>query len=75
MRKLLAALLLGSVAGIPSQRTSTEDPSQPAATFRVGTKLVEVDVVARDKRGPATGPIKDDFILLDNGKPQDAKSE
>src|SRR5262249_8597180 len=43
----------------------------PTPTFRTGTKLVEVVVVARDKRGPATGLTKDDFTLLDNGKPRD----
>src|SRR5580658_545117 len=71
MRKLLAVLFLGSVIGAPSQRASVQDPAQPSATFKVGTKLVEVDVVARDKRGPATGLTKDDFTLLDDGKPQD----
>ena len=43
---------------------------QTSATFRVGTKLVEVVVVARDKHGPATGLTRDDFTLLDNGVPQ-----
>ncbi len=70
MRTILAVLLLGSIAGAPSQRTSAQDSTQ-SATFKVGTKLVEVDVVARDKRGPAKGLTRDDFTLLDNGKPQD----
>jgi VWFA-related protein len=39
-------------------------------TFRAGTKLVEVNVVARGNGAPATGLSKDDFILLDNGKPR-----
>src|SRR5579863_1429556 len=43
----------------------------PTPTFRAGTKLVEVDVVARSKGEPATGLTKDDFTLLDNGKPQE----
>jgi VWFA-related protein len=42
----------------------------PSPTFRAGIKLVEVDVVARSKGAPATGLTKDDFTLLDNGKPQ-----
>lgn len=71
MCKLLAVLLLGSVAGTPSQRTSVGDTAQSSAVFRTGTKLVEVDVVARNKRGPATGLTREDFTLLDNGKPQD----
>ncbi len=43
---------------------------QPEATFRAGTKLVEVDVVAHRGGAPATGLSKDDFSLLDNGKKQ-----
>jgi VWFA-related protein len=42
----------------------------PSPTFRAGTKLVEVDVIARSKGAPATGLSKDDFILFDNGKPR-----
>jgi VWFA-related protein len=41
-----------------------------APTFSTATKLVEVDVVARHGAGPATGLTKEDFTLLDNGKPQ-----
>jgi VWFA-related protein len=63
MRKLLAGLLLGSIAAAPSQLPEPQ-------TFRVGTRVVEVDVVARDRRGAAAGLTKADFILLDNGKPQ-----
>ena len=39
-------------------------------TFSAGTKLVQVDVVARSKGAPAKGLTKDDFTVLDNGKPQ-----
>jgi VWFA-related protein len=38
--------------------------------IRINTRLVEVDVVVRDKNGPVTGLRKDDFTLLDNGKTQ-----
>jgi VWFA-related protein len=64
MRKLLAGLFLGSLSAAPSQL-----PEQP--TFRVGTRVVEVDVVAHDRRGPAIGLTKADFTLLDNGKPRE----
>jgi VWFA-related protein len=43
---------------------------QDTPTFSAGTKLVQVDVVARSKDGPAAGLTKDDFTVLDNGKPQ-----
>ncbi len=63
MRILLASLLLGSFTAAPSQPLEQ--------TFRTGTRVVEVDVVARDKHGPATGLTKADFTLLDNGKPRE----
>jgi VWFA-related protein len=58
------------VAWAAAQRGSIEDSAQSSATFKAGTKLVEVVVVARDKRGPATGLTKTDFTLLDNNIPQ-----
>lgn len=43
---------------------------QTPATFHAGTRLVEVEVVVRDKHGPVTGLTRDAFRLLDQGKPQ-----
>jgi VWFA-related protein len=43
----------------------------PAPSFHTGTKLVEVDVIARDRKGPAAGLTKQDFTLFDNGMPQE----
>ncbi len=39
-------------------------------TFSTGTRLVLVDTIVRDSHGPVAGLTKDDFTLLDNGKPQ-----
>jgi VWFA-related protein len=39
-------------------------------TIRVNTRLVEISVVVRDKNGPVADLGKDDFTVLDNGKPQ-----
>jgi VWFA-related protein len=39
-------------------------------TIRVNTRLVEISVVVRDKNGPVADLRKDDFTVLDNGKPQ-----
>jgi VWFA-related protein len=48
---------------------AAQPPSQPI--FRSGTNLVEVDVVVTDARGmPVTGLSKDDFTVLEDGKPQ-----
>ena len=44
--------------------------AQDQSVIRVGTRLVEVDVVVRGKSGPVTDLSKDDFTLLDQGKPQ-----
>jgi VWFA-related protein len=44
--------------------------AQDQPVIRVGTRLVEVDVVVRDKKGPVADLSKDDFALFDQGKPQ-----
>jgi VWFA-related protein len=41
-----------------------------APTFQSRTRLVQVDVVVRNKSGPVMMLNQDDFTLLDNGKPQ-----
>jgi VWFA-related protein len=38
------------------------------STIRVTTRLVEVNVIVRDKNGPLDGLTKDDFTLFDSGK-------
>jgi VWFA-related protein len=40
-------------------------PAQQPAVFHSGTRLVEVDVVIRDRSGFVTGLTKDDFTLFD----------
>lgn len=64
MLNRIASLVLLALAAAAQQQP-------PAPTFRAGTRLVEVDVVARSKGAPASGLTKEDFILLDNGKPQE----
>ena len=60
----------------PSQEMSIkEETTTPSATdttsFRVNVKLVLARVVVRDSNGHAIGNLrKEDFELLDNGKPQ-----
>ncbi len=57
---------------------ATMPAQQPPRTFRSGTRLVEVDVVVRDKDGPVANLDQDDFALYDcssairncKGKPQ-----
>jgi VWFA-related protein len=45
---------------------AADEPS----VFRVNTQLVEVDVVVDGKHGPAANFTKNDFTILDDGKPQ-----
>ncbi len=50
--------------------SAQRQPEPPAPIIRAGSRLVEVDVVVRDKDGPVTGLTRDDFTLLDQGKRQ-----
>ncbi len=43
---------------------------EPTPVFRTATRLVQIEVVARHGNSPAAGLTRDDFTLLDNGKPQ-----
>jgi len=70
MRRLIFLLVCFrlSAAQLPDQ-PSVEDLSIPA--LRVTTRLVLADVIVTDKSGHrATGLKKEDFTVLDNGKPQ-----
>lgn len=57
-------------ANAPGTATQQTPPAQ-AQPLRVATRLVQVNVIVTDKHGePVTGLTKDDFSLLDSGKPQ-----
>lgn len=59
----LARLFLFA-AGIAAAQT-------PAPTFRTGTELIQVSVIAQDKNGkPVTDLKAEDFSLFDNGSPR-----
>ncbi len=51
-------------------QTWPEEPPPHVPTFTAAAKLVQVDVIARRRGTPADGLTKDDFTLLDNGRPQ-----
>jgi VWFA-related protein len=57
---LFACLPTASAAQTPSQVPS----------LHVSTHLVQISVVVRDKNGPVSNLTKDDFVILDSGKPQ-----
>ena len=59
----------------PAAATTTDVPEissqEQTTSFQVKVNLVEVRVVVRDKQGRAVDNLKqDDFVLLDNKKPQ-----
>ncbi len=59
-------LSLSCLAGLAMAQTGA--PVQP--TFRVGTRLVQVDVVVLNDKAPVSGLTKDDFTVQDKGKTQ-----
>src|SRR4051812_28952169 len=60
---VLLPFLLLSAAGGSAQTV-------PDGTIEVTTRLVQINVVVRGKNGPVTGLTKENFTVLDNGKPQ-----
>jgi VWFA-related protein len=47
---------------------ASQNPQPPH--IKVSTRLVEFGVIVRDKDGPVEDMTKDDFVVLDRGKPQ-----
>jgi VWFA-related protein len=61
----LALLALGLAAIAASAQNAPQAPA-----ISVSTRLVQIGVIARDKNGPVADLTKDDFVVLDRGKPQ-----
>jgi VWFA-related protein len=77
---LIVMAMSGSTAlafQVPLQPPQLQPPPQlprqgpPPPVIRVGTRLVQVEVVVRDKDGAVTGLKKEDFTLLDQGEKQE----
>lgn len=62
----IAAILLTTTALAGTAQT----PAASNPTIRVVTRLVQVQVVVHDKRGPVTSLTRDDFAVFDEGKRQ-----
>ena len=58
--------------GATGQQVPPGDPAQqPPVTFRIEVSYVEVDAIVTDGRGnPVRGLTRDDFEVLEDGKPQ-----
>jgi hypothetical protein len=60
-------------APAPAGQSAEQPPLKP--TFRVGTELVLVNVVVRDRSGNVVrGLTRDDFIITEDNKPQSVSS-
>lgn len=72
----LAGFFFGVACFVSTSAAAFQPPDPPPTIFHAGTRLVEVEVVVRGKRvgftagRPVTGLTKDDFTVLDQGKPQ-----
>src|SRR5688572_29313460 len=56
----------------PAQQPPEPAPGDPQATFRAGINFVRVDVIVTDrKEAPVTNLTKDDFEVLEDGKPKE----
>jgi VWFA-related protein len=72
---LLSWLAAGTIVSAQQQQPPappSAETSSNVSAIRVTTHLVEVNVIVNDKHGnPITGLTKDDFVLLDNKRPQE----
>jgi VWFA-related protein len=62
----IKALLLSVL--VPTALASQNPPQTPP--IHVTTRLVQIGVIVRDKNGLVANLAKDDFVVLDRGKPQ-----
>lgn len=71
MKKLIAAVAI-LVSSLAAQAQRQQPPAeQPKLIENIDVRVVNIDVVVTDKKGvPVQGLTKDDFELLENGKPK-----
>jgi VWFA-related protein len=70
VRRISIVGFYGVACLVAQSPTAFQTPDLPSATFHAGTRLVEIEVVVRGKHGPVAGLTKDNFTVLDQGKPQ-----
>src|SRR5580658_7383294 len=70
-RYALATVCAAVLAGQTQVTTETTSATAPSPTFRVSTRLIQVNVIVHDKKGdPALGLTKEQFKLFDQGAAQ-----
>ncbi|MEO8216889.1 MAG: VWA domain-containing protein [Acidobacteriota bacterium] len=66
----VVALSLAAPPVLAQQTNAQKEPSVPALVESVEVRVINVDVVVTDRKGkPVTGLKKDDFDILENGRP------
>ncbi len=74
---LSASILLAAAIGVRAQQspaTPPNDSQTPVPTLKIGTSLVSVAAVVLDPEGkPIVGLTKEDFVLKQDGKPQEIR--
>jgi VWFA-related protein len=71
-RALLWAISLPALVASASIFVAAQQQPAPSATFQVEVNFVDIDAVVTDARGNFVADLtKDDFELLDDGKPQE----
>ena len=72
VRVLLRAALVPAIVVSASLLGAAQQQPAPTATFQVEVNFVDIDAVVTDGRGNFVGDLtKDDFELLDEGRPQE----
>ncbi|HEX7485039.1 MAG TPA: VWA domain-containing protein [Vicinamibacterales bacterium] len=72
----LVAIAIGTSLTVAATRAllaqqQTAGPQRPTAVFRSGVDIVTVNVVVRDRNGNVVrGLTRDDFVVIEDGKPQ-----
>jgi VWFA-related protein len=71
MRFVAVLLILGVGIVVITARPRAQAPQEQPPTFRASVQYIEVDVRVTDREGRVLRDLtKDDFILLEDGKPQ-----
>src|SRR5438045_60894 len=72
---IVSAFVLAASAAALGGAVVSGQQSQKPPVFRSATDLVRVDVIVRDKNGVAVRGLKaDDFVVQEDGKPQQITS-
>ena len=71
MRSSLALIIVAALAQAPAPAAPPQSAAQPPVTFKVEVNYVEIDANVTDEQGNFVRTLsKDDFQILEDGKPQ-----